>query len=165
MYVKSLIYALFLIFLPLSVIGQEENDTLPNYLFLENRLGDCLESENFMRFYIKPASEYKKIKSKYKRSFQYEFNSKLNFEENAQMLKDLHRFFVDPSCISNNGVERFLQIFMTPELQREILKNICKSRNRDTLIFNFSIENADGFKVLILNRNPTAAWPLRSGGL
>jgi hypothetical protein len=76
----------------------------------------------------------------------------LKFDENRFGITDLDRFYIDISCFSSCGICEVLNIFATPDLERELLSISYKAKKKDTLIFHFKLENTDGFLLKILNK-------------
>lgn len=146
-----LVLAFFLIIL--SGRSQGTTDTLEHYFFLENRLGDCQMSLNFMRFHIEPAKRYKKITNVFPNKWIYQIENKYRYEQNHNRLADLHRFYIDPYCLKTMGLDSYLSIFLSKKLIRKFYKILSNTKVNDTLTINNNIDGKNGFIITIVNKS------------
>lgn len=150
---KSICLMLALFSIILTGQSQGTTDTLEYYFFLENRLGDCQKSLNFMRFHIEPAKRCKIITNVSPNRCIYKIENKYRYEQNHKRLQDLHRFYIDPSCLKTSGLDSYFSIFTSKKLSRKFNKILSNTKVNDTITINNNIDDANGFIITIVNKS------------
>lgn len=145
--------------------SQATKDTLHYYFFLENRLFNYQESYEFMKFHIKPCSKFKQIKSDKSNKLIFSINSSYRYEQNVGKLCDLHRFYIDISCIKMLNPEGYLSIFATPKLSKKFSKIINTMSVTDTIELHNTIDNSAEFLVSIVNKKIISVKWKNSNGI
>lgn len=152
------IYIILTFLIPFNGLSQE-TDTLPSYFHLEHRLGDCAESLDFMRLHLNRSKSFIKLKSNSKHSVTYKLKNSLKFDQNKKGISDLHKFYIDLTCLKSMRYDSVLNLFVIKKVSNRLTNKIKRMDPKDTLSLLFDLNNSNGFILHIVNKNIVeASW-------